>query len=98
MHIIWCINLLRVNQISACTVLSSQKHRRFTECTGTGAWDRNAEEMEFMYMDSFKTASGGEEKFEMLGLYAKKMRYSITTWETLQLIFNDSQTHALAPK
>ena len=46
---------------------------------GTGAWDRNAEEMEFMYMDSFKSPSGaGEESFEMLGLYAKKMRYSIT--------------------
>jgi hypothetical protein len=36
--------------------------------------------MEFMFMDSFKSATGGEEKFEMLGLYAKEMSYSITTY------------------
>ena len=48
--------------------------------SGTGAWDRNAAEMEYMFMDSFKSATGGEERFEMLGIYAKKMRYSITTY------------------
>lgn len=56
-----------------------QETYNFFSSAGTGAWDRNAEEMEFMFMDSFKSATGGEEKFEMLGLYAKKMTYSITT-------------------